>query len=216
MNKKEQRSTAIILLFLLSLLAFELIAWDWWRHGPSARLDAAVFRYMERLVAGHPRFTEFLSLAGILGKSFCLTAAVIFGGFFLARKKDWAALPFLLIMAVLGCLLLEPVKDWFQRPRPLPDLPGAKGFGFPSGNAYYSFLVYGSLAYFLWPHTSRWWSKSTLLLGAASAVTVVGMSRLALRLHWLTDVLGAYALAASWVLLNIFVSRKIKEKLRSD
>jgi undecaprenyl-diphosphatase len=210
--EKESSHTAIILLFLMFLLVFQLIAWDWWRCGPSARLDAAILQYTERLVAAHPRFIQFLNLAGILGKSFCLAAAVILGGIFLARKKDWPALSFLLIMTVLGCLLLEPVKDWFQRPRPLPDLPGAKGFSFPSGNAYYSFLVYGSLAFFLSPHASRWWSKSTLILGAAAAVTLVGMSRLALRLHWLTDILGAYALAGSWLLISILAYRKIKKK----
>lgn len=216
MTEKENRGTAIILLFLLSLLAFEVIAWDWWRHGPSARWDAAFLHYTEKLVASHPRCIQFLSLAGILAKSVCLTAAVILSRIFLAWKKDWPALPFFLITVMLGCLLLEPVKDWFQRPRLLPDLPGAKGFGFPSGNAYYSFLVYGSLAFFLFPHASRRWSKPALILAAAAAVALVGLSRLALRLHWLTDVLGAYALAASWVLINIFVYRKIKQKLQSD
>jgi len=214
MTPREKSLTPLIFLFLLSLFIFEIIAWDWWRHGPSAQMDAIILRLTEKLVTAHPGFAQLLSLAGILGKSFCLVAAVIFTGVVLARKKDWLALPFLLIIVVLGSLLLDPVKDWFQRPRPLPHLPAARGFSFPSGNTYYSFLVYGSLVYFLWPHASKWWRKFFLFLGALAAVALVGLSRLAGCLHWLTDILGAYALASSWMLLNIMVYRKFRQKLR--
>ncbi|MBI4643458.1 MAG: phosphatase PAP2 family protein, partial [Deltaproteobacteria bacterium] len=114
----------------------------------------------------------------------------------------------------LGNLLVEPVKSWFQRPRPLPHLPGARGFSFPSSSAYLAAVVYGSLAFLISPHTSKWWSKIALFLGALTAVILVGLSRLFLRLHWLTDVLGAYALASSWLLFNLLVYKKIQQKWR--
>jgi undecaprenyl-diphosphatase len=43
------------------------------------------------------------------------------------------------------------------------------------------------------------------------AVLLVGLSRLSLRLHWFTDILGAYALGASWISLNL-AALKILEK----
>lgn len=213
-NDKGNSFTPLVVLFIISLLAFEIIAWDWWRHGPSSQLDLMILRHASRLVAGHPWLREFISLAGILGKSWFLGTLAILGGIFLARKKDWPALLFLLIVVVLGNLLVEPVKVWFQRPHPLPYLPGARGFSFPSSSAYLAAVVYGALAFLAWPHTSKWWAKFALLLGALAAVQLVGLSCLVLQLHWLTDVLGAYALASAWLLLNLLVYQKIQQKLR--
>ncbi|MBI4795280.1 MAG: phosphatase PAP2 family protein [Deltaproteobacteria bacterium] len=214
MTEKENSCTTLIFLFLLSLLVFDIIAWDWWRHGPSSQLDLMILRHTEKVVSTYPGFSQFLSLAGILGNSYFLGTLVILGGFFLARGKDWPALLFLLIIVLLGNLLVEPVKSWFQRPRPLPHLPGARGFSFPSSSAYLAAVVYGSLAFLISPHTSKWWSKIALFLGALTAVILVGLSRLFLRLHWLTDVLGAYALASSWLLFNLLVYKKIQQKWR--
>jgi len=214
MAEKKDNCTVVIFLFILSLLVFEIIAWDWWRHGPSSRLDLMVLRHSEKLLSSRPGLTQFLSLAGGLGNSYFLGTLVIAGGFFLVWKKDWPALFLLLIIVVLGNLLVEPVKAWFQRPRPLPHLPGARGFSFPSSSAYLAAVVYGSLAFLIWPHISKWRSKFALFLGALSAVMLVGLSRLILRLHWFTDVLGAYALASSWLLFNLLGYRKIRQKRR--
>jgi membrane-associated phospholipid phosphatase len=205
-----------ILIFLLffSLLAFEIIAWDWWRHGPSSQWDAMILRHTEKLVSSHPELSGFSSLAGILGQSFLLWPLVILGAVYLARRKDWLALVFLLLAVALGDHLLEPVKNWFQRPRPWPDLPEARGYSFPSGSAYMAAVVYGSLAFFVSPHLSGPLARFALFLGALTAVLLVGLSRLLLRLHWLTDVLGAYALALSWLLFIILVYRKIQQKCR--
>lgn len=206
--------TLLIVLFIVSLLAFEIIAWDWWRHGPSSQLDVLIFRYTDKLVARYLWINEFSSLAGILGNSFWQWTLIVCGGIFLIRKKDWRAFLFLLLAVVLGNLLVEPVKAWFQRPRPLPDLPGARGFSFPSSSAYLAAVVYGSLAYFAARHSHKRWSKLALFLGALTAALLVGLSRLTLRLHWLTDVLGAYALAGSWLLLNFLVYQKTRKKPR--
>lgn len=210
---KRNSFTPLILLFLFALLVFEVTAWDWWRHGPSSQLDLKILRHTGKLVAGHPWLHDAISLAGILGKSWFLWTLVVCGSIFLARKKDWPGLSLLLVIVILGSWLVEPLQAWFQRPRPLPDLPGAKGFSFPSGSAFFAAVVYGALAFFLSRHTSKWWVKGALWLGALAAALLVGMSRLGLRLHWCTDVLGGYALAASWLLLNYLVYRKIRKRL---
>ncbi|MFZ5450726.1 MAG: phosphatase PAP2 family protein [Thermodesulfobacteriota bacterium] len=211
---REDSCTPIILLLLFLLLVFEIIAWDWWRHGPSSQLDVMILRHTGRLVAGRPWISGAISLGGILGQSFFLGTLVVCGGIFLARKKDWPGLSLLLIVVILGHLLVEPLQSWFHRPRPLPDLAGAQGFSFPSGSAYLAAVVYGALAFLAATHTSKWWVKGALWLGALTATLLAGMSRLGLCLYWFTDILGAYALACSWLLLNFLVYRKMRPKLR--
>jgi undecaprenyl-diphosphatase len=48
-----------------------------------------------------------------------------------------------------------------------------------------------------YPSRRRW----PLVIGAALVTLVVGASRLYLGVHWLTDVLGGYALGLAWLSL---------------
>ena len=78
--------------------------------------------------------------------------------------------------------------------------------GFPSGHtsgtvALYLFLAWlvsrGKTGFaWLWP-----W------LYAAGITTVVGLSRIYLAVHWVTDVLGAIAITTAWVLLCVLWTR---------
>ena len=55
--------------------------------------------------------------------------------------------------------------------------------------------------------TPRWRRKVSAGAGAVFLVTVVGITRLYLGAHWLTDVLGGWALGALWFLLVLAASQ---------
>lgn len=72
------------------------------------------------------------------------------------------------------------------------------GNAFPSGHATQTISFYGMLAVVLivaYAPRRRW----PLVIGAALVTLVVGASRLYLGVHWLTDVLGGYALGLAWL-----------------
>ncbi|MFD0329243.1 phosphatase PAP2 family protein [Streptacidiphilus monticola] len=89
------------------------------------------------------------------------------------------------------------VKDAVARPRPAYGHPvtTATGWSFPSGHAMTAATVLTLFALLLLPHargrTARW----ALLGAAALLVLLVSWSRLALAVHWPSDVLGAWLLA---------------------
>jgi len=105
-------------------------------------------------------------------------------------------------------------RNAFQRPRPEPffDLLAPRTYSFPSGHTMAATLLYGLLAVFailLWK--GRHW-RMLAILGALLAIALVGFSRIALGAHYLTDVLGAIVLGASWLILCLLVVERTRRK----
>jgi hypothetical protein len=89
--------------------------------------------------------------------------------------------------------LNETLKDWIREPRPDASFAPLKtdtapGFGFPSGHAQNSTVVWGMLAALL---RRPWlWGLAVLL------PLLIGFSRLYLGLHWPIDVVGGWVIGA--------------------
>jgi len=111
-----------------------------------------------------------------------------------ARRREAA---FLLIAMVAELLLNLALKSAFARARPpaAEALVHAGGYAFPSGHAMASATFALALAAIAWPTRWRW---PAALLAAAFAL-LMGASRIYLGVHWLTDVLAAWAMAVAVV-----------------
>jgi membrane-associated phospholipid phosphatase len=70
--------------------------------------------------------------------------------------------------------------------------------------------VYGMLAALLAAATPRWGRKVSVWTAALLLAGLVGLSRLYLGAHWLTDVLGGLALGAAWLFALLTVARTIR------
>jgi undecaprenyl-diphosphatase len=57
--------------------------------------------------------------------------------------------------------------------------------------------------------TLRWTRKVAAWTGAFSIATAIGITRLYLGAHWLTDVLGGWAFGNVWLFLVIVASQAI-------
>ena len=101
-----------------------------------------------------------------------------------------------------GSLLNILLKHFFHRQRPVLENPlvTLSSFGFPSGHTMGATLFYGLLALLI-AHSTRWgWSHRIFAFcGAALLIGLVGVSRIYLGAHYLTDVLGAIALGLAWL-----------------
>ena len=131
---------------------------------------------------------------------------VIAGVFFVLRRRQWQPLA-LLAAAVAGAVsLYDIVKPLIGRPRPPPAIwiGHFSGAAFPSGHAAQSVAFYAMLAIVLGAGRSPR-AKTVLWSAAALVALAVGGSRIYLGAHWLTDVLGGYALGASWVATVVIV-----------
>ena len=148
--------------------------------------------------------TPFISVvAGVLAIAFIL-------------QKGWAR-AFLIVTAPLGAFLLERVvKAIVHRPRPaVHALVHTTGSSFPSGHATLAAAFYVVIALLLARAVRTWRVKVVIWTLAISLVGAIGFSRLYLRVHWLTDVLGGFALGTLWAIVvvsGLGVWRRARDK----
>ena len=125
------------------------------------------------------------------------------------RRARWELLALLLVSAG-GQALLWTLKWVFARPRPGEGLTSSVGYSFPSGHSFTSMVLYSFILYLVWQHTERraWRVLATLLL--TLLVLAVGVSRVLLSVHWVSDVLGGFAIGLAWLVFSLTVAHVLE------
>jgi membrane-associated phospholipid phosphatase len=111
------------------------------------------------------------------------------------------------IIFLLSVYVNTGVKEIFQQPRPFDILPEiqkvhASGYGFPSGHAQSSLVVWGSITYW---KKQIWIRNLSVLL-----ILLIGFSRIYLGVHFPTDILGGWLFGGLILGLSYFIFLKIK------
>jgi undecaprenyl-diphosphatase len=131
-----------------------------------------------------------------------IVTSISFGALFcfLLLRKNRTALLLALDMAV-AVFVDTALKDAFHRARPQPffDLAVPPSFSYPSGHAFFSMCCYGMLAILLAVHVKNLAARVAILIGGASLVLGIGISRIYLGVHYPSDVLGGWLLGLAWV-----------------
>ncbi|WP_432835942.1 phosphatase PAP2 family protein [Dactylosporangium sp. CA-092794] len=181
-------------LFSLLVIAVRL------RWVPLESVDRGVAHRLNELVAPSRFLVQLMGGISRLGSFGVLAWLVIIGMTLLAVRKQFRLAGFLLA-TTLGGLVLDPaLKLAIGRLRPVVEQPIAHGGGnsFPSGHALNSFVCYGALLLVFLPAVHARWRRP-VLVAAGVLVALIGFSRLALGVHFLSDVIGAWSLGVAWV-----------------
>jgi membrane-associated phospholipid phosphatase len=113
----------------------------------------------------------------------------------------------LMLIAVAGSLAMTTVgKAVVGRARPplmeaVP--PYEYAFSFPSGHALNSTVIAGMVAYLLARRLRTQWARVIAVIVAVAWALAMGLSRVFLGHHWLTDVVFGWLLGAAWLALLI-------------
>ena len=172
-------------------------------HINSARFDPQVLTFFVSHRA--PWLTGLAKTLTWLGSGFVLWPVVIGAGLALWRwRRQW-------LPAVLPALALAGAWGWSQltktlvaRPRPpaVDWLGTFHGWSYPSQHSAQALATWGMLALMVMAGRS-FRARTLLMTGALLIALVVGLSRMYLAAHWMTDVLGGWALAGVWGCLLI-------------
>ncbi|PZG12585.1 phosphatidic acid phosphatase [Micromonospora craterilacus] len=117
----------------------------------------------------------------------------------------------LMAVATAGSLLMTTVgKALVGRIRPpLADAvaPYETSASFPSGHTLNAVVVAGVVAYLLVLRQQRWRTRAATVAAAVVFAVAMGLSRVFLGHHWLTDVLVAWTLGLAWLAVVITMHR---------
>jgi undecaprenyl-diphosphatase len=143
--------------------------------------------------------TAFTNLGGVIGMSILATGCAV------ALAIAWRRWVPLVVMAVAttGSVLMTTVgKAVVGRVRPPSALavpPLETSASFPSGHSLNSVVVAGVMAYLVLQRVRRRAARVAVVVAAAIFAVAMGLSRVFLGHHWLTDVLVAWALGLAWL-----------------
>jgi membrane-associated phospholipid phosphatase len=151
--------------------------------------------------------TQWHSTVGVLAMAAALGVVL-----YRAGQSQWL-LP--LLLAVPGGMLLNvAVKDLVRRPRPHFDDPllTLTTYSFPSGHTASATVFYAFLCVFLLAQPSARPWRGAIVATAVAMVLLVGLSRIYLGAHYVTDVLGAIVEGMLWVWLSLAVTRALRRR----
>ncbi|WP_278314679.1 phosphatase PAP2 family protein [Lolliginicoccus levis] len=201
--------TACVVGGLFALLA-TLVVLGW---KPLQSVDESVVAALNPTVSSTPWLAHALGLFTDLGGSLVTWALLLLAlGWLLIRREP--ALAAYVGVAGLGALSLTTgVKAWVERGRPVVDttVAAAPGLSFPSGHALSSTVTYGVLLLVFLPAVAARLRKPAIF-AVAALVIAIGLTRIALGVHYPSDVLGGWLLGVLWLLVSAMAFRRWHEK----
>jgi undecaprenyl-diphosphatase len=160
---------------------------------------------LEILRAYHPPWLSpvlrDITSLGSLSVLFLVTASV---AGFLLLQRDFRHMIFIIVSTGFGALLVILLKTVFARQRPdilLPVLLKETTPGFPSGHATMAAVVYLSIAAVLSRVEHSQKVRVYTILLAVLLTFLVGMTRVCLGVHYITDILAGWSIGFAWACL---------------
>ncbi|HEY0961710.1 MAG TPA: phosphatase PAP2 family protein [Pseudomonadales bacterium] len=167
----------------------------------SHEFDAAVSRFLTQFRS------EGLTQAAIdltaLGSVSVLTVFAILAYAAAIGSRDFVGLAHLSIALLGAGLWPQLLKPLYGRERPdlLERLVPAADLSFPSGHAFGAAACYATFAYLCARYTQSHAAEIFAYVFAALLITVIGLTRIYLGVHYATDVLAGFAAGGAWAFL---------------
>ena len=167
---------------------------------PLESADRGAAAHLNSAVAAHPAVVTVVKAITWLGSDGVLWTVIAACALLLAIRHRWRLAGYLLVTGA-GALALDPVlKSLVGRLRPVVAHPIAHGGGnsFPSGHSLGSIVCYGAVLLVFLPGVRRRW-RTTVTALVVALVAAIGISRLLLGVHYISDVLGGWSLGVTWL-----------------
>lgn len=211
-NKTNPVYRLLPMLFLLASTSAAGFALN--QYGPNS-LDESILLWFRdgsdsTKLAGPAWMLQFWLSVSWLGDTAPRLAAAGISIAALLWLRRWQSALFVTGVLLSGIALSSMIKAWVARPRPqlVAHLDQVSSMSFPSGHALNSTLFYLTLALVLAPLLRQRNAQRCLYGFAILSAVAIGLSRIALGVHWPSDVLAAWVIAYSWLGLWVIVAKQ--------
>lgn len=190
MNKKITASLLFIMGLILGLLA---------KFNYTTGLDSFIYNFL--IYFKSPMVTTFFKIVTNLGSTWfiiLLNLVIIVSSLILKRKE-------ILIVPINSCLSVifnNILKIIIRRPRPnVLRLIKERNFSYPSGHAMISFLFYITVISLINKSSIKY---KKIINGFITVIIImIGLSRVYLGVHHITDIIGGYLISTSILIITL-------------
>ncbi len=170
------------------------------RWAPLWRADSAARDGLHRIAVDRPGFVEAMQLISDAGSAVVWLVVLALVVTWLLRRRLTRLALFVVVTAAGSSLLNAMVKESVHRLRPVLADPvaHAQGLSFPSGHAQSAMVGYSLLLIVFLPILRGIW-RWVAVASSVLMVLAIGFSRVALGVHYVSDVWAGFVLGAAWV-----------------
>jgi undecaprenyl-diphosphatase len=172
-------------------------------RGGLSEADLPVLGWM----LGHrdPVVTGFAIVLASVGGTASMTVLTVATALVLGYLGRWPAALVVAATAAGGGLLVISLKTIYSRHRPpsVDQVIHYHGYSLPSGHALGSTVVIGIVAAAFWSARSSAAGKAVLVGLAGLLAALIGVSRVYLAAHWMTDVVTGWLLGGAWLTVGV-------------
>jgi undecaprenyl-diphosphatase len=205
------RFLLILLLFCGALLSFVYLVHEVLLE-QEQQADSAIFHFISSHLVSSARTSFMVKVTYFASAQFLQVAYAALVILYLVMKDLKRAME-IAVTGLGGFLINYVMKLSFQRIRPdNPLIEPLNNFSFPSGHATSGFIFYGLLAYLVWktklPLAVKYMIAAVLIFFSL----LIGFSRIYLRMHYPSDVLGGICIGFAWLLLALYTFHLLKKR----
>ncbi|WUJ74093.1 diacylglycerol kinase family protein [Kribbella soli] len=196
MNHHPPSPVGRVLTVVLGALPFTvitLLVFEYWP--PLARWDQSVAGRAASYGATHEGVVDFWQVVGAVVLPWTSRAVIVIVAAYLWHRRARLLTFWLLTSAVAELVLVQTVQQIFERQPPAQALVETSGYSYVSGHVTAAFVMAGALGVVL-PSVRGWRRRFRLLvlLPVIAVVWIASADRIALNVHYISDVLGGWAL----------------------
>lgn len=204
-NNKYILYISIPLLLIILLITSKVIV------GKELYIDKLAYQiFIEKL--RNDKLTTFMKLATKLSNPEVMIVIAIISILFCIKLIKNKKLSLGIILNLAGITIINQIlKFIFRRERPTGyRLIEMSGYSFPSGHAMVSLAFYGLLIYITKRLVKNKYLKILLITLNIAIIILIGVSRIYLGVHYLSDVLTGYSISIIYLLITTKLLNKYK------
>ena len=178
----------------ISLIIFLILGY-FVRTNSELGFDSYVYKYISCII--NDNFTHIVKFITFLGSATIVILITLICFIFIKNKKIGLYMILNLIFITIFQYLLKFI---FARPRPIGiNLIEETNYSFPSGHSLTAMAFYGFIIYLIYKANLKYKKIFILLLGLL--ILLIGLSRVYLGVHFITDILGGFTFSLSYLII---------------